>query len=251
MFDVDEQSDLEEAEPFAHSISLDSISQPDDAAHASTPRLEPSVVDHGNSRTDSKIKKWLYISHFLSTWNSRAFEFGAVLFLAEIFPDTLLPVSIYALLRAFSAICFSPVVGSTIDSTDRLALVRASIVGQRASVVISCLILGLLTTEFVRHTSLKSILLIVVYLLACIEKLCSVVNLIAIERDWVVIISENTPLRLRDLNSQMRRIDLACKVLGPLAIALLDGLSIQIAIVAMLAMNVMSVPIEYYTIAKV
>ncbi|KAJ3979583.1 hypothetical protein F5890DRAFT_908922 [Lentinula detonsa] len=43
-----------------------------------------------------RVKISLYISHFLSTWNSRVFEFGAVLYLATIYPGTLLPMSIYA-----------------------------------------------------------------------------------------------------------------------------------------------------------
>ena len=53
------------------------------------------------------------------------------------------------------------------------------------------------------------------------------------------------------LNSQMRRIDLLCKLLGPLAISLLDGLSTRIAILATLGLSVVSVGIEYLAIAQV
>ncbi len=69
----------------------------------------------------------LYVSHFLSTWNVRGFEFGAVLFLATIFPGTLLPMSVYALIRSASAIVFSPMVGRYIDRGNRLQVVRTSI----------------------------------------------------------------------------------------------------------------------------
>jgi iron-regulated transporter 1 len=69
----------------------------------------------------------LYISHALSTWNSRLFEFGAFLFLAKIYPNTLLPASVYALARAASAALLSPCLGSYIDSADRLKAVRLSI----------------------------------------------------------------------------------------------------------------------------
>ena len=69
----------------------------------------------------------LYVSHFLSTWNVRGFEFGAVLFLATIFPGTLLPMSVYAFIRAASAIVFSPMVGRYIDRENRLQVVRTSI----------------------------------------------------------------------------------------------------------------------------
>lgn len=69
----------------------------------------------------------LYISHALSAWNSRLFEFGAFLFLANIYPNTLLPASVYALARAASAALLSPWLGSYIDRADRLRAVRLSI----------------------------------------------------------------------------------------------------------------------------
>ena len=53
------------------------------------------------------------------------------------------------------------------------------------------------------------------------------------------------------LNSQMRRIDLICKLGGPLFIALVDGLSTQVAIFLTLGMNIVSIPIEYFTIGQV
>jgi iron-regulated transporter 1 len=69
----------------------------------------------------------LYVSHFLSTCNPRIFEFGAVLFLADLFPGTLLPASVYALVRAASAIILSPAVGHYVDTGNRLQVVRLSI----------------------------------------------------------------------------------------------------------------------------
>lgn len=73
------------------------------------------------------ISRKLYTSHFLSTWNSRVFEFGSVLYLAAIFPGTLMPMSVYALVRGLAAIIFAPAVGSYIDTRNRLRVVRASI----------------------------------------------------------------------------------------------------------------------------
>jgi hypothetical protein len=49
----------------------------------------------------------------------------------------------------------------------------------------------------------------------------------------------------------MRRIDLVCKLLGPLFIALIDGISTETALKVNLVMNVCSVVVEYYSIAKV
>lgn len=73
------------------------------------------------------IARRLYVSHFLSTWNSRVFEFGAVLYLATIFPGTLLPMSLYAFARGLSAIIFAPGIGQYIDIGNRLHVVRVSI----------------------------------------------------------------------------------------------------------------------------
>lgn len=49
----------------------------------------------------------------------------------------------------------------------------------------------------------------------------------------------------------MRRIDLVCKLVGPLFIALIDGYSTKLAITVNLAMNIASVPLEYFAIAQV
>lgn len=88
-------------------------------------------------------------------------------------------------------------------------------------------------------------------LLACVEKLSSVVNTISVERDWVVVISQNNTDDLQELNSQMRRIDLFCKLLAPLSIALVAGFSTTIAIIVTFGMTASSVFVEYYAIARV
>lgn len=49
----------------------------------------------------------------------------------------------------------------------------------------------------------------------------------------------------------MRRIDLFCKLAGPLFIALINGASTTIAIFLTLGTNVLSVPVEYFAIAQV
>lgn len=137
------------------------------------------------------------------------------------------------------------------DRKNRLDLVRESIIGQRISVVISCLLFVIMTTEAVSHAGLKMGLLGLLCILACVEKIYSIMNFIAVERDWVVVVADNSELELQTLNSQMRRIDLACKLLGPLTIALLDSISTRDAIYTTLGLSVSSVLLEYYTIAKV
>ena len=222
-----------------------------------SPEEDSPQIDHGqqasnNQAADFKqislIKRQLFTSHLLSTWNSRVFEFGAVLFLARIFPGTLLPSSVYALVRAAAAICFSPAIGNYIDQGERLRVVKTSIVGQRVAVVTSCLSFLVLT---IADFEARAILLAILCLLATVEKLCSVMNLIAIERDWVVVIAQSTQSDLEALNSQIRRIDLGSKLFGPLFIALIDGISTTVAISVVLGMGLVSVFVEYYAIARV
>ncbi|KAM3415302.1 Solute carrier family 40 member [Cercospora zeina] len=211
-----------------------------DEAEDLHPRLHPGVFAA------------LYASHFLSAWNSRMFEFGSFLFLASLFPDTLLPASIYALSRSAAAAVLSPPLGSYVDRADRLTAVRVSIVAQRLSVACSCVGLFLVAEwAFLRSPPWFPVCLLLLSVLACVEKLASVLNAISVERDWVVIVAQGHAERLRALNSQMRRIDLFCKLFGPLAVALLDGYSTRIAIIATGALTLLSVVIEYSAIARV
>lgn len=91
-----------------------------------TPLLQGDVVE-SHERVGARAARRLYVSHFLSTWNSRVFEFGAVLYLASIFPGTLLPMSVYALMRGLSAVVFASAVGHYVDTGNRLQVVRVSI----------------------------------------------------------------------------------------------------------------------------
>jgi iron-regulated transporter 1 len=67
----------------------------------------------------------------------------------------------------------------------------------------------------------------------------------------VVVVAGDDQDSLKTLNAQMRRIDLICKLFGPLFIALLDGFSTRVAILVNLGMNLASVVLEYFAIAHV
>lgn len=67
----------------------------------------------------------------------------------------------------------------------------------------------------------------------------------------VVVVAQGNEIALRSLNAQMLRIDLICKLLGPLFIALIDGVSTEVAIIVNFAMNIASVGIEYFAIARI
>src|SRR5260221_6949150 len=92
-----------------------------------TNQIASSEAQDQRNQVPARLANRIFVSHFLSTWNSRVFEFGAVLYLATIFPGTLLSMSLYALTRCLSAILFAPAVGQYIDRANRLRVVRLSI----------------------------------------------------------------------------------------------------------------------------
>lgn len=144
---------------------------------------DPAVVPAGVPRS---LSLRLYVSHSLSTWNSRVFEFGAALFLTSIYPGTLLPVSIYSLVRNAGYIAFAQPVGQWINKGDRLRLIRASIIGQRVPVAASCalLLVLLLKGDEIGSRRNAGVFAVIVFL-SVLEKLSATMNLISVERDWV------------------------------------------------------------------
>lgn len=88
-------------------------------------------------------------------------------------------------------------------------------------------------------------------ILACIEKLAFSANTIAIERDWIIVVSDSLKVERQELNSAMRRVDLLCKLLAPIGVGLLDGYSTKIALWVVFFQNAFSVAVEYFAIASV
>jgi iron-regulated transporter 1 len=195
----------------------------------------------------------LYISHTLSTWNARTFEFGAVIFLSAIFPGTLFFASCYALFRSAAAAILGSWIGDLVDRQNRLFIVRQSIVWQRLSVAGSCVVLvAMLMLHGQDERSVGTYCLFVIsVVLACIEKLAFVANTVAVERDWIIVVSDSLAVDRQELNSAMRRTDLLCKLIAPVGIGLLDGYSTKVAIWVVFVQNAVCVAVEYFAIAQV
>ncbi|KAJ9199702.1 hypothetical protein DTO164E3_4587 [Paecilomyces variotii] len=237
-----------ETQELAHSSTDDSLVVYDDSSSPLITNPEETSSNHRTAPSQGVCRR-LYISHFLSTWSSRMFEFGAVLFLASIFPATLLYASIYALVRSLAAIVLSSWLGSLVDRSNRLSVLRKSIVWQRVPVAGSCLCFVALLAS--KNSAVVLPLFSIAALLACIEKLASVVNTVAVERDWVIVVSDSLDLPRQELNASMRRIDLFCKLFAPVFISLVDSFSTRAAIWAVFCLNASSVLVEYLAIAQV
>jgi iron-regulated transporter 1 len=119
-------------------------------------------------------------------------------------------------------------------------------------VAFSCI--GFLVLQFAKlHQSDvgSGIALFILSLLACVEKLSAVMNTICVERDWVIIVGGDDQSSLASLNAQMWRIDLFCKLVGPLAISLVDSYSSKAAIIVTGSMSSLSFLAKYFAVARV
>ncbi|MCJ1286286.1 hypothetical protein MMC26_005631 [Xylographa opegraphella] len=204
--------------------------------------LEHYLEDY---ETLTRSDAWsLYVSHALSTWNARSYEFAAILFTAAAFPNTLLASSVRGLCNTIAALCLSSWIGIQIDeSHSRLHTLLLTISTNRASVILACfgwyllLRLGSPTspssslelTASRPATSPEHVLswwlFALVIVLGILEKLSGIGNMICMERDWVPTLATTSSediqhkFPLTHLNAVMRRIDLLCKLISPLIIS--------------------------------
>jgi len=193
-----------------------------------------SVLDEppgGNSQTvtplNRKALSLLLVQHFSNSWGLRTAEFAIYLFLITLFPDTLLPASLYGFFTTGIAIVLSGWAGRQVDIRNNLRLVQACIViikladcGAYAGSLI-------LLTSHHRNLShpwasaLSRGMYSWIVISGCVHNLANVAISVAIERDWVTVIADGSSEHLTVVNTYMRRIDLICKLSAPLFVSLL------------------------------
>ncbi|OIW29133.1 hypothetical protein CONLIGDRAFT_599002 [Coniochaeta ligniaria NRRL 30616] len=189
----------------------------------------------GSSTHPSRLTRgqaWnLYVSHALSTWNARGYEFAVILFTAEAYPNTLQAASLRTVIVYSALILFSSSVGRWVEiSPDRLKTLSTTIIINRGSVILASVfwLLILVPTHDPEELDGPAInpLHKAVYFMAAIglgivERLSSSANLISMERDWVVTVAAppGEAYDLTHLNAIMRRIDLVCKLIPPIFIS--------------------------------
>ncbi|KAL1917170.1 uncharacterized protein VTP21DRAFT_4826 [Calcarisporiella thermophila] len=170
---------------------------------------------------------WLYIFQASSMSSHRIYEFSSALFISHLFPETLLPTSLYGFALTLCTIITSKWIGKYIDGKPRLNVVRTCCLLQEFSKVISCLLFALLFSPFARNSSfLTHFIFLVILLLGCAMRTSFTGMSIAIDKDWVVVITNSTtvPDNTLIVNAKMRRIDLLGKSLVPFVIAGLSAL---------------------------
>lgn len=155
-------------------------------------------------------------------------QFAVPLILMDVFIDTLFPGALFTMIIYTTSILAAPTVGSVIDRTDRWEAVLFAIVVENIALIASCgLLVALACAPDARnndsdHAPQWSPRLFVTFaaviVLGSITQPFNNLSRIAIQRDWIVAITEDGDgEELSCLNTNLRRIDLLCKILSPVA----------------------------------
>lgn len=198
----------------------------------------------------------LYIGHFLARWDARMWEFSVGLYMIRFWPESLILPAIYGAIESGSTALFGSFIGQWVerlayDKALRLWLVaqNLSFVTAGFSVIALLLFSTLKSTNFILFLSL----LILANISGAVGVLSTLAGTILIEREWVVVISEGYPPDvLAEINSTIRRIDLTCKLLAPVASGfIISFVSIKASALTLVLWNSIAVWVEYWLFMKV
>ena len=173
----------------------------------------------------------LYSAHALSKFGDRMWEFGVPILFMELYTETLLPSALFTLALYSASLLLMAPVGSWVDRTERLRVIRLSVYGQNAAATLLTVAMAVLLLVSGGEPSATMalspgvvIVFCVMVVLAVVAELCAQASRLALERDWVVVLAQGDSNVLAELNAALRQIDLCCKLLAPLAFGLLAQL---------------------------
>eukprot|EP00052_Salpingoeca_macrocollata_P023777 m.210051 g.210051 ORF g.210051 m.210051 type:complete len:585 (+) comp22103_c0_seq3:502-2256(+) len=199
----------------------------------------------GARHTTTQLHR-MYYSHFLSAWGDRMWQFAIALFLIEIWPDSLLLAAVYGLVSSAATMFFGAIAGHFVDCSPRLRAVRVSLWGQNLLTLVCVVLICVLLKHKDLHDGTFWVLVAGVILSGSASEVYSVVGTLAVEKDWVVVVTKKDTALLSKTNSTLRRIDLSCKILAPLAVGLIMTYAGTLAGALLIgAWNAITFPLEY------
>ncbi|OQS06722.1 Ferroportin (FP) Family [Thraustotheca clavata] len=171
-------------------------------------------------QASERIHAYMYASHFLSAWGDRMWRFAMPLLFMEIFVDTLLPSAVFSIIVNIVGFFSIPSLGRWLDHTNRMKIMQTSIAIDNTCVVLSTITLGSILYLISLSWSWNWYLIVLFGLTIVFGALGQIFNdaqTLSIEKDWVVVIADETNSSLVKWNTTMRRIDLTCALLSPSA----------------------------------
>lgn len=209
----------------------------------------PSAPACTSGRSFFNSCRKLYLSHLLTSWVDRSFEFASYLLISKVYTGSLLQVSAYGLATTLMALLLSNRIGNWINILSRLNTYRITLLIQKASIVISTLFFNFLdNNKNIPNSTGQSVIFAFIVILGCTLKLAFIGNSIAIEKDWAMIISDG---HLEQLLPTMRRIDLVCKTVSPIFVGFLTTADPLVITLVICCWTASSTLVEYILISQI
>lgn len=178
--------------------------------------------------------------------------FAIPLFLLELDTSSLALAAVYGLVTCATVLMFGPLVGGWIDKTRRLQAVQISLIIQNSFVILSSVLL--LINRVYSKTFAPWVILIKIGSISfgAVSYLASQAMGIIIQKDWIVVVSGKDEELLAEMNSMMRRIDLATKIISPLICGQIMHLfELTGGAVFIVGWNFFSMFVEYFLLKSV
>lgn len=193
----------------------------------------------------------LYLSHFLSAWGIRAFEFLVSLVLVQLYNDSLFMVALFGLLDSLAIVLSSPYLGRYVDRSERYSAASNMYFWQNIGTFVSSLGFWILLHRDEKKDGPVGVSFAVLCILsACISSVGAMGSCISVEREWTKsICGSNDGNILTRMNAIMKRIDLICLICSPIAVGiLLETLGYMICLVTMCLYNIIAWVLECYAL---
>jgi len=203
------------------------------------------VSDVGKPHTP--WKSLLFASHAVASWGQRMWEFAAGLLMLQIGGgESLLLVAVLGFCMFITNFLFSSRVGSCVDATSVIStpIVSSGIMsGSIACAALSAWKGSSLVSSGSEALTAVHLATVAVIAFTCVGKLGFIARSLALEKRWPKALAEGEDLA--KLNGRLRRIDLTCKMMAPVAAGLvMNYASLAASGLAVAAFNVIVCPVE-------
>ena len=187
----------------------------------------------------------LILSYFFTAWNTRADAWAITLFLSIIYPNTLLPSSIYFFSTSLTVFLIIPIITAHINMFDKLKIAVSLILMQKICIINSAALLWFKAASAHKDFRPDCIFLAIVFN-GCILQLANSNSKIIIEKDWAVHVAKcREDVTLEFLNSRLRFVDLFSDMMAPLVISYItEEYSSQVGMLFVGFISLLSIFIE-------
>ncbi|KAJ9461339.1 Solute carrier family 40 member 1 [Diplonema papillatum] len=229
-----------------------------------------SRVSRAVSERDANVLL-LYIAHFFGTFGDRMWQFAVPYLFTKLWMTDMVSQDIFCLFLYGGTFFGMFYAGNWMDATQRLPLVRTAVVLEGAALLCSIAFFYLLVSvgQSVESVDGKTDLtaspavvftFAVLLITTLLAEIMTRTSTMALERDWVIVIADGDQLYQAHLNSWMRRIDLVCKLCGPMLFIVLDHVldpaegsrtRIMNGLYVVAGWNIIAVPMQLWTLQKV